>query len=228
MPATIAIVGAGPGLGLSLARAFGHRDHRVGLLARRRQQLDDLVSTLVSAGIEAAGFEADVSVRGQLRSALGQLAATLGPVTVLEYGPMPDMTALSGTAAGVSADNAGAAFEFCVQGAIEAVTAVLPGMQDRGSGALLFTTGASALVPMPRLANLGISMAALRSWAGALHAELAPQGIYVGTVCVGTRIQPGGGDGDPDRIAQLYLDMCAKADRFEELVPPERFVGPGA
>ncbi|OHV38451.1 hypothetical protein BCD49_13335 [Pseudofrankia sp. EUN1h] len=52
----IAIVGAGPGMGLEIARAFGEKGFTVALVARTAANLDALVSTLTGEGIEAAGF----------------------------------------------------------------------------------------------------------------------------------------------------------------------------
>lgn len=41
---SIAIVEAGPGTGLAIARTFGSRGFDVGLIARNRDRLNDLVS----------------------------------------------------------------------------------------------------------------------------------------------------------------------------------------
>ena len=56
----MAIVGAGPGLGLSLARRFGREDHRVALLARNRARLEQHVAALGGEGVDAAAHPADV------------------------------------------------------------------------------------------------------------------------------------------------------------------------
>lgn len=44
----IAIVGAGPGMGLAIARTFGSRGFDVALISRNRAKLDDLVGKLTS------------------------------------------------------------------------------------------------------------------------------------------------------------------------------------
>lgn len=46
---TVAIVGAGPGLGLSLARDFGSKGFQVALLSRSQDRLGDLVAQLAEA-----------------------------------------------------------------------------------------------------------------------------------------------------------------------------------
>ena len=48
---TIAIVGAGTGLGLSLARTFGAQGFSVALISRNEAKLDALVAELASDGI---------------------------------------------------------------------------------------------------------------------------------------------------------------------------------
>ena len=53
---TLAIVGAGPGLGLSLAKTFGQQDYRIALIARSQEKLDSYVQQLQDLHIEAAGI----------------------------------------------------------------------------------------------------------------------------------------------------------------------------
>ena len=50
---TIAIVGAGPGMGLAIARTFGARGFDVALIARTRSKLDSLKEQLAKEGITA-------------------------------------------------------------------------------------------------------------------------------------------------------------------------------
>lgn len=57
----LTIVGAGPGLGLSLARRFGSEGFIVALVSRDQARLDKLVALLCCDGITAQGHEADVT-----------------------------------------------------------------------------------------------------------------------------------------------------------------------
>ncbi|MES9743787.1 SDR family NAD(P)-dependent oxidoreductase, partial [Priestia megaterium] len=49
----IVIVGAGPGLGMSIAKKFGKNGFRVALIARNEEKLNHLVIELEQLGIEA-------------------------------------------------------------------------------------------------------------------------------------------------------------------------------
>ncbi|WP_443034853.1 SDR family NAD(P)-dependent oxidoreductase [Streptomyces sp. BE133] len=73
---TVAIVGAGPGLGLSIAKAFGGHGFDVALISRTKEKLDGLVEELTATGITADGFPADVADPRQERVA----AASGAPV----------------------------------------------------------------------------------------------------------------------------------------------------
>ena len=57
---TIAIIGAGKGLGAAVARRFGKEGHAVGLISRHQGRLDALAAELEQDGVQAKGFVADV------------------------------------------------------------------------------------------------------------------------------------------------------------------------
>lgn len=220
---TLAIVGAGPGLGLSLAKTFGQHDYRVALIARSQEKLDSYVQQLQALHIEAVGFAADVTNTSQLQAALAHVKETIGPVDILEYSPLPSWAAEPSFAPvpvlDVTPENAISQFQISVLGAITSVNAVLPDMLTRGSGVLFFTTGLSALLPLPFLGNAGIAMAGVRNYAYTLHEALTDRGIYVGTLCIGIPITKGDPQNDPDRIAARIYEMCEQHDQVEETFP---------
>lgn len=84
---TIAIVGAGPGMGLAIARTFGGRGFDVALISRTKEKLQTLVDQLGQQGITAEAFPADVLERDSLASALDAVKARFGSIDVLEYSP---------------------------------------------------------------------------------------------------------------------------------------------
>lgn len=63
---TIAIVGAGPGLGAAVARKFGREGFAVALIARNRTKLEALEKDLAADGVTARGYVADVRDRDPL------------------------------------------------------------------------------------------------------------------------------------------------------------------
>ncbi|MGO2429964.1 MAG: SDR family NAD(P)-dependent oxidoreductase, partial [Glutamicibacter arilaitensis] len=63
---TLVIVGAGPGLGLSVAEKFGKKNFDVALIARNQDNLDALQKSLSELNIKSSGFAADVTDEQQL------------------------------------------------------------------------------------------------------------------------------------------------------------------
>ncbi|MFD6066115.1 MULTISPECIES: SDR family NAD(P)-dependent oxidoreductase [Amycolatopsis] len=216
MAKTLIVVGAGPGLGMGVARSFGRQGFQVGLIARNKDTLDGLAGELAGLGVTAEAFPADIRDRAALVDALAAARQALGPVDVLEYSPSP--TGVITHAAQTTVASATEQFELHVLGAVTAVGQVLPDMRARGDGTLLLTTGVSSAIPAPFLANVGLAMAGLRNWAHALHTELRPEGIHVATVTIASGVVPGDPVADPDVIGARYHDLYRRRDRAEEVI----------
>jgi NAD(P)-dependent dehydrogenase (short-subunit alcohol dehydrogenase family) len=159
---TIAIVGAGPGIGLSIARTFGSQGFGVALIARTKEKLDGLVAQLASEGVFAAGFPADVLDRPSLTAALQQAKEHFGSIDVMEYSPALRDIAIA-TPSEVTVDNVQPQIEYIFYGAVAAARSVLPAMREAGAGTLLFTSGGGSVDPVPMLGNVNAAGAALRN-----------------------------------------------------------------
>ena len=218
---TIAIVGMGELLGLGIAKRFGREGFKVAMIARRERALRDFAVQLKALGIEAEGFVADISDPSQLEVAFSAIRRRFGEIDILEFSPTnwnkggyEATTALATTVESAKHD-----FDLLVLGAIASARQVIPSMKDRKAGALFFTTGYSAIQPIPVITSLCLSNAALRSYAYCLHEELAASNVYVGTVSINAFIADGTA-ADPVTIADLYWDMYTKRDRIEEVFGP--------
>jgi NADP-dependent 3-hydroxy acid dehydrogenase YdfG len=199
-----------------VAKRFGRAGFSVALISRNQGNLDALVPRLGKHGIEAAGFPGDAADQESLRVAIAAAKARFGTVDVLEFSPAPDHDSVL-DALSITPENAQLHVGRTLIGAITAVREVLPDMIERDQGAVLFTTGASAAVPLPSHASVGLGMSALRNYAHAMHAALRGTGVYAGTLMVATRIQKDT-EGDPDLLADIYWRMCTERDRFETVV----------
>lgn len=222
---TIALVGAGTRLGLSLGRVFGRHGFDVALVARSEEGLGQLAEKLAAEGVKAAGFPADVTDRPTLIAALDRAAARFGGIEVLQYSaPYVHVgdTGMTGVL-DVTVENLRPQVEGSCYGAITATRTVLPAMVAAGAGTLLYTTGASAVAPTPWAGSAG---AAVRNWAINLNGALADQGVYVGYVAIGAWIvgTPGMPEDaspmEPDDIAYVHWDMHIARNPAERLITP--------
>ena len=214
---TIVIAGAGPGLGLSIARRFGGQGFNVALIARNADKLSTLVKELKALKIEAAAFPADLYNKEQLITAFQDIRDRYGFIDVLEFSPASGNYPPTPVTQ-VTEDIALDAFQSQVLGAIRCVEQVLPEMQANQSGAILFTTGLSSLYPIPMMGNIRIALSGLRNYAMNLHTDLAPQGIYVAHLAIGAFIRPGTA-ADPDLIADAWYELYTHRTKAEDTFP---------
>jgi short-subunit dehydrogenase len=219
---TIAIVGAGPGLGLAIARTFGSHGFDVALIARTRANLDDLTGQLESEGVDAASFTADVLDPAALARALSDAAGRFGRIDVLEYSPVGTLeTTKLSTPAETSREDMQSQIDFQLHGAIAATHAVLPAMRAAGSGTLLYTTGAGSIDPVPQVGNVNAAAAALRNWAMNLHKELDGTGVYAAHVAIdvsmGKAVIPGFPSAPPEQVAPIYWEHHTKRHAAEHV-----------
>ncbi|WP_340384487.1 SDR family NAD(P)-dependent oxidoreductase [Streptomyces sp. SS7] len=216
---TIAIVGAGSGMGLSIAKVFGRNRFSVALVARTQEKLDGLAAELGEAGIEAAGFAADVTDRESLASAFTGIKERFGQVDVLEYSPAPKMSPEAMVAPlDATVENLQPELDYYLYGGLTAARQVLPEMIERGVGTLLFTTGGSsmdALAGPPEFGNIAVATAALRAYVLKLHQVLTGSGVYAAHVPIFAWIGSGGPETQADTIAERYWDIYTKREGAE-------------
>jgi short-subunit dehydrogenase len=237
MSKTIAIFGAGTGLGSSVARRFGRKDFRVALVGRRPDPLNALVAELAADGIEAAAFPADLTDTSGVPSLIAAIVARLGAIDVVEYAP--SSPAPMTPAMHLDPDTLQRFVSLYLLTPVAIINEVLPAMLDRGDGGILIGHGALAVNPLPRLSGRGPAMAAMRNYLYSLHGEVAERGVYVGTVAVKGMVIGSAGhqaltsgalsfamptDAElpiihPDELADLYWTMYTTRDRVEQVYP---------
>ncbi|GAA3124383.1 SDR family NAD(P)-dependent oxidoreductase [Streptomyces rameus] len=210
---SVAIVGAGPGLGAAVARRFGREGFGVGLVARDRGRLDAIAEGLADEGITARGFAADVRRPERLAVALAELADALGTVEVLQYSPVPHRDFMRPVLDTGHRELVGP-IEFSVYGPVAAVQQVLPGMRRLGRGTILFVNGGSAAVPHPERAGTSIAFAAESAYGHLLHDRLAAEGIHVAQLVIPGAITAGHARKDPEVLAQTLWSMHRERHGF--------------
>ncbi|KDP92659.1 MULTISPECIES: SDR family NAD(P)-dependent oxidoreductase [Clavibacter] len=210
---TIAIVGAGAGLGAAVARRFGAEGFAVALISRSQERVDELARTLADEGITARGYVANVRDHAALAAALDRAAQELGPVEVLQYSPLPQKEFLRPVLETTPGDLVGA-FEFSIQAPVAAVHQVLQGMRVLGRGTVLFINGGTAVQPLPKYAGTSIAFAGESAYGQMIHEALAGDGIHVGQLIIPGAIIPGHEKKDPRVLADTLWSMHEERGDF--------------
>ncbi|WP_144029477.1 SDR family NAD(P)-dependent oxidoreductase [Caballeronia sordidicola] len=208
---TIVIVGAGPGLGLAIAKRFGKEGYRVALIARRAESLSSLTTTLTQASIESKGYVADVTDEESLERAFVQIKIDFGSIDILEYSPLTRVLIASSA---VDTNAARLAFNSYYLGAVACVQRVLPSMRERGLGTILLTLGQAPKHMMWKFGSAAPMAAALRTYALSLNTELDSEGIYVACGTVRVQIDAAWAE----KIADTYWTMHVERTSPETVV----------
>jgi short-subunit dehydrogenase len=197
------LIGAGPGLGLAVARRFAVGGYRVTMVARSTDGLSHLAASLADSGAEIGTIEADASDPEGLGTRMTELYRGEGTPGVIIYNAVmgaPDQL-LSASVAHLQE-----AYAVDVIGAIVVAQVASQAMKVAGFGTMIVTGGGFADHPIPSLATVSLGKAALRSAATMLGADLEPDGIRVATLTIAGQIAAGTSF-DPERIAERYWEV---------------------
>ncbi|WP_104201446.1 SDR family NAD(P)-dependent oxidoreductase [Cryobacterium sp. Y29] len=212
---TLAIIGAGKGLGAAVARRFGAEGFSIALISRNQGRVDALAEELGTEGITAKGFVADVRNPASISRVLEQVTETLGAIEVLQYSPLPQKDFMRPVLETTPADLVGP-IEFSVYGPVAAVHQVVPGMRFLGKnrGTILFVNGGTAVTPVRSLAGTSIAFAGQAAYAQLLNEVLGEEGIQVSQLIIGGRIIAGHPEKDPAKLAEHLWNLHIQRDRF--------------
>lgn len=188
----IAIIGAGPGLGAAVARRFGREGFSIALISRTQSKLDAMAAELSASGVIARGYPADVLVPAALEEAIARASAELGPITALQYSPLPSREYLK-PVLDMTPELALEAVQFSALGLVHAVRTVLPSMRQTGGGSIILVNGGTSVKARAGFAGTSVAFPAESAYGEMLHDALESEGIRVTQLVI-----PGG-------IPQLQL-----------------------
>jgi NAD(P)-dependent dehydrogenase (short-subunit alcohol dehydrogenase family) len=207
------VIGAGDGLGASIARAFAREGLRVCVTRRPRHvdAIDKLAEASRAVGGEAHAFGLDARVEGDVAALIERIEREIGAIEVLVF-------------------NIGANVRFSI---VETTTQVYSkvwemaalagfltsreaarGMIERGHGTILFTGATASVRGGAGFAAFAGAKHALRALAQSLARELGPKGVHVAHVVIDGAI-------DGAFIRGLLPDAPEKLAREAILVPDE-------
>jgi len=203
MPGAV-VIGAGSGIGQSVARRFAREGMPVALIARSEKTVNSAAEALSSSGVPVLRLTADSTDEAALRAALDAAAAEFGLPDVVVY-----------NAAIIRADAPGElnvsgqlhAWAVNVIGALTAAAHLAPAMAQRGNGTFIITGGMPE--PDPKYVSLSLGKAGVRTLVTLLDQEYGPSGVHIATVTVAGAVAPGTKFA-PDDIAEYYWRLHAQ------------------
>ena len=209
------VTGASSGIGEAVALSLAREGVKLGVAARRRGKLEDVVRRAREAGAsDARAFTADQTDAASLQRLAADVEAQLGPVEILIVnggGPRP------GTFTQVGPADWDAAYALTLQSALRLVTAVLPSMRARKWGRIVALESVSVKEPIPALVLSNAFRSAVTSALKTLSFEVAKDGVTINTIATGL-VQT-------DRFRSIYA-TAEKAAVAISRIPMQRAASP--
>jgi short-subunit dehydrogenase len=225
--ATVLVTGASSGIGAALAPLLAERGATVGIVARRRERLEEVLDVCRAHAPASRLWTADLGdlaaaerVALEAWVAVGGLDALVNNAAIPKRAKVTDLTP-------VDVEHV---MDVDFHSPVRMSLALLPRMLSRGRGTILFVSSMGGRVPIAHEAAYNAAKFALCGWAEAMYLDLYGSGVDVKLVLPGpvdTEIWD-----QPDNLPALFeIDKvpaaeCAAGiadalagDAFEHYVP---------
>jgi 3-oxoacyl-[acyl-carrier protein] reductase len=217
----VAVTGGGRGIGRAVALAAAAKGARVALAYRGSETGAKAVADLVRGyGHEAETFACDVTDREQIFSFVHDAEKRFGRIDGLvnNAGIMPASPFLE-----MTAEEWDRVITTNLTSAFHASQAVLPGMLERGAGAIVNIASRLGLVGWPGVAHYASAKAGLVALAKSISREFGQRGIRANCVAPGVTNTDMGrtvmeGEVGRKRMAELPLGRFGEPDEVADCV----------
>lgn len=211
---TALVVGASEGIGRAVALRLAREGADVVIAGLPDGLVPATVKDLEASGARAAGIEADVSELDGCRRVVEEASSFLGAVDILVNNV--GGAAVSGPFHEVPVEAWERAYNVNLRPAIVCSAAVLPGMIERGNGAIVHTTSTRGLSGRHYYSPYSTMKAALNQLTRCMAMDYADAGIRVNAVAPGAIAVE-----SSTRVLQMIDDPGARAaasDRERRLI----------
>ena len=177
------ITGSTKGIGRSIAEEMARQGAKVVISSRKAEVCEQVAGELKAEGFEAIAIPCHVGKKDQLQNLVDKTIEAWGKIDVLVcnaatnpvYGPTAEMT-----------DEAwDKIMDTNVKGTFWLTNMVLPGMAERGEGAVVLLSSIAGIRGNTTIGTYGVSKAAEAALARNLAVEWGPKGIRVNSIAPG-------------------------------------------
>lgn len=214
-PKIVFITGASSGLGHALAREYGKTGTKIGILARRRDNLHALEDSLARTGAKPFVYAGDVRDSGFMSASAAGFIKNAG---------VPDIVIAN---AGIRGRDIGSfdrddtdLIDTNFHGVRHTVLPFIPALLAAGRGHIIVISSLAAKLSLPGAAGYCASKAALNRWTGSLRLALSPHGLRV------TIVNPGFIRTEMTLDNPYPMPFCMGAETAAEIIRKRSASGP--
>jgi short-subunit dehydrogenase len=219
---TVLLSGATGGLGRAIAAALAGRGATLVLSSRQADALEELARTLPGGGHRTAVADlADGGAAERLAAEARDVDGLVANAGLPGTGRLDDF----------SQDELGRVLRVNLEAPIRLTRELVPGMQERGSGHLVYVTSLAGKAISPRASLYSATKFGLRGFALGLREDLWKRGIGVSLVTPGfvrdaglfadsgAKPPPGFGTTTPEKVADAVLSAIERNRHEVEVAP---------
>lgn len=177
------ITGSTKGIGRAIAERMAEHGAKVVVSSRNQEACDEVASKILNKGGKAIGVACNINYKEQLEALVSETQRQLGPIDILVcnaalnpyYGPSQDIPDAAFDK--IMHANIGSVHRLC--------QLVIPGMAQRGGGAVIIVSSIGGLKGTDKLGAYAISKAADMQIARNLAVEWGPGNVRVNCIAPG-------------------------------------------
>ncbi len=199
------VIGAGAGIGGTVAKRFAREGYHACLCRRSDEEgLNKMVGEIEDDGGSASGYILNTVHEGSIEDLVADIESDIGPIEIAVYnlGAQIGDHSLS--------DTSYKAFEMGWRlgtfGLFRLASAVCPPMEQRGKGTILVTSATAAVRGNAGQHSHTAAMGGRRMLCQSLNAEFAPKGIHIAHMIIDGAVDA------PDTLGKML-----GTERFQEL-----------
>ena len=176
------VTGGGGGIGSAIARRLASEGAHVVVTDVNAEAAESVAVEIRGAGHKASAIAANIAKAAECHGLVKQVLAANGAVNVLVNNAGINRR---GNIMAISEDDWDVTFAVNIDAMFHLCRAVIPGMMEKGGGAIVNTASQWGLHPAPNHIAYNVSKAAVASFTQNLARDYAPHKIRVNAVCPG-------------------------------------------
>ena len=226
---TALVTGASRGIGRAIAETYAAAGADVALLARDETMLGYVAAEVEKLGRRAVVLPCDVTDAAAIGAAVAEAGEKLGPIDVLVNNAGGN--SFSMPLAGMRFSGWEKTLRLNLDSIVHATQAVLPGMLERKSGAIINVASVAGLRGAPLMSHYGAAKAAVISLTQSVAVETAWAGVRVNALVPGwietdlTDFLRSTEDAEKGTLSRVPM---ARWGRVEEIAEPALFLASDA
>jgi NAD(P)-dependent dehydrogenase (short-subunit alcohol dehydrogenase family) len=187
---TALVVGAGPGIGAHVARAYAQAGAKVVVSSRSAGKMEDLAAEIRAGGGEAIAVTGDAGVKADMERVVAAAEAAFGPVHILFYNAFTGALKIDKDMFDGDEAEWEAAIAVNMLGPYRLAKRLAPGMKGAGYGSIINLLTCASFTPILPQLIYGSTKAGLHMMTRYLAKALGPD-VRANCICPGS-ISPDG------------------------------------